>query len=189
MGYWQMLESSRSPLCGTFHHHFLNYLLFGLWSALTGGQDTAFAEFFGKGVSATQYRTVTNKFYELQGVKKYANTKEERPITFTFSCYDLYNGCGNNVGAYVKVPEANLVTFCPLFFSPSRMIALSYMCSSQYFRPDNDGVYYRGAYMSRCSDYDASDTIWHMMQEPPFFMNSCISNSSWIRSLSLVCLV
>jgi len=113
-------------------------------NALNGGQDTAFAEFFGKNASPTQYRTVTNRYYNLQGAKKYANTQEDQPVTFSFSCIDSFNHCTGGVGAYVKSPEANAVTFCPLFFS-SRLIPLSYMCTSRTYEPKNDGYYYRGA--------------------------------------------
>ena len=101
---------------------------------------------------------MTNKFYELQRVKIYANTQEEQPLTFTFSCYDLYKGCGKGLAAYVKFPEANVVTFCPPFFG-KKMKPLNIMCSSSYYKPNNDAVYYWGAYMCSGSDYDASDTI------------------------------
>ncbi|KAK2466189.1 hypothetical protein APHAL10511_001831 [Amanita phalloides] len=113
-------------------------------NALTGGQDTAFAEFFGKNVSPTQYRTVTNRFYDLQGAKGSANTREQQPIKFSFSCNDYVGGCKSGVGAYVKNPERSVVTFCPPFFS-YRMIALSYLCSTPSYQPSNDAYYYRGA--------------------------------------------
>ena len=140
LGSWQMLESSRSPPCGTFRH--FSYFC-ELCSALTGGQDTAVAEFFGKNVSPAQYRTLTSRFYNLQGAKKYANTQEQQPITFSFSCDDSSGGCKTGVGAYVKTPEQNVVTFCPPFFG-YRMIALSYMCSTPSYTPDSDTYYYRG---------------------------------------------
>ena len=115
-------------------------------------------ELFGKGVSATQYQTVTNRFSQLQGAKKYANTLEdlEQPIVFSFSCHDYFNDCTPKTVAYVMPPDNDVVTLCPLFFS-SLMVPLSYICSTPSYLPSNVAIDFQGAYM--CSDYDASDTI------------------------------
>ena len=116
---------------------------FKFFSALKGNEDTAFKEFFGTASNA-RYRTITSRFYNLQGAKQCANTQEQQPITFSFTCIDKYGGCRAGVGAHVKNPEANLVTFCGPFFR-LWMHRLSDMCTYSGYVPSNDGIYYNGA--------------------------------------------
>ena len=142
--------------------------------------------YFGKGLSETQYQTVVNRFSQLQEAKKYANTLEdlEQPIEFSFSCHDYLNECEPETVAYVKVPEANVVTLCPRFFTST---PLAYICESPYYLPSNPAVTFQGAYM--CSDYDASYTIWHIDAASVFlheFMHlKSVMNSQPLDGMSL----
>jgi hypothetical protein len=130
------------------HSNTINHTLI-YRSALNGAEDPAFKEFFGT-ASTTRYRTITGRFYNLQGAKQYANTQEQQPQKFQFSCLDRWNHCVNaedgseKIGAYVHAPERNTVELCPLFFS-SRVLPLSYLCSNPRYHPSNDAHYYRGA--------------------------------------------
>jgi hypothetical protein len=120
----------------------------------------AFAKFFGKDVSDTDFRTVVNRFNKLKEAKQYANTfyplNQPPATTFSFSCHDT-GGCAPGVIAYVEnPPQDNVLIFCPPFFTGSLSILMN-MCMSPDYLPSNEKIQYYGAYM--CSDYDASDTI------------------------------
>jgi hypothetical protein len=146
-----------------------------LFSALTGAEDPVFQEFFGAAPNS-RYRKITARFYDLQVAEKYANTQEQQPQQFSFTCIDEYNGCvnangdSNNVGAYVKSPERYTVTFCPTFFS-SRMKPLREMCAYPSRHPSNDAYYYSGtkAYLLCNSVF----SHWVLAQALYLCMSSC----------------
>jgi hypothetical protein len=152
-----------------------NYILI-YRSALNGAKDPAFKEFFGT-VSDSKYRKITGRFYNLQGAKQYANTQEQQSQKFEFSCIDRLNHCVNSggdevIGAYVPTPARNTVVFCPLFFS-SRVLPLSYLCSSPGYHPSNDAHYYRGA-KAHLPLPSALSYPYMLIQELRCFMNSCM---------------
>jgi hypothetical protein len=133
---------------------------------------------------------VTSRFFDLQGAKSSANTQEQQPIKFSFSCIDFIGACGRGVAAYDQKPAQNVVTFCSIYFS-SRAIALSKMCSTPSFQPSNDAFHYAGTHMCYChaSDtlhIDAGATLLHEFMHVESIMNSQpVNGMSWCKCVPL----
>lgn len=134
---------------------------------------------------------MTSRFFDLQGAKSSANTQEQQPIKFSFSCIDFIGGCGRGVAAYVQKPAQNVVTLCSIYFS-SRAIALSKMCSTPSFQPSNDAFHYAGTHTCYCvandrfSYVDAGATLLHEFMHVESVMKSQpVNGKSWCKCVPL----